>query len=585
MTSRVSGQNQDRFTLEPHSTRIITLNSDTLDQVGPSSPFFNDLSFVGPLDSLRVAGYLTPGNGSPLPLRYYDPAVATSTDLTAVGIDTSAPTHVAVYNGTSAAYTVTPELRAATDEPSEPITVPALSVPAHGAAYIDIAPALHTLASHAAPLATLTLATTAPAGSLVGAFSEEKETVDATEDIPFRTSNPPIYMRGFYPLRWTSDYKNLAIVTNASPIPKEVSAYLIADGVTYNFAPVQLQPFATHVYDVDAVRENQVADFKGVKIPLSSRSGKFQWAGDPKDNNVGLMGRMEVLSKKDRRASSFSCGGSCPANVTTPVFSDYPYGDFPIGSTTILTAVEKTYDSYGNPVSKPLTGSQTGLTTSVPQVLSLNGDPSSTQIPLAAMSSGSSSMSYVEINDTYYPENGYSCQENQNTSPGGGSAVVYACPSSITVAQLDPLSIASVAPDRTGFGAMAEMQTNPTTTDFTTSQIYETITPVSSNCPSTIDSGTGPQPNIPFRVNSKASTFEDPSLDFPAKYNIFYDEHAFTASNDSLGIGNPPSSCVATIHQVYTCNGKSIASFTITKTFTHGTANGGPATIVTIQKN
>lgn len=348
---------------------------------------------------------------------------------------------------------------------------------------------------------------------------------------------------------------------------------------------MQLQPFATHVYDIDAMRADQVAYFKGVRIPLSSRSGKFQWAGDPKDNNVGLIGRMEVLSRKDKRASSFSCGGSCPANSTAPIFSGPTFGNFPIGGTTVLTAVEQTYDSYGNRINEPLTGSQTGLSSSVPQVLSLNGNPSSTQIPLAAMSRGSSNMSYTQVTNTYYPANGYSCQDNPTNSPGGGTAVVYACPSSITISQLDPLSITSLAPDRIGFGAMAEMQTNPTSTDFTTSQIYEMITPISSNCPSTIGSGIGNPQSTAFRVNAAVSTVEDPALNFPAKYDIFYDEHTFTASNDSLGVGNPPSSCVATIHQVYTCNGKSIASFTITKNFTHSNANGGPATIVTIQKN
>lgn len=191
--------------MEPHSTRITTLDSDTLDQVTPSNPFFHDLSFAGPLDSLRVAGYVAPDNGSPLPLRYYDPAVSTSTNLTAVGIDTSEPIHMTVYNVTNNPYIVTPELRTATDEPSEPVTVPPLSVPAHGATYIDIGQALRTLASRSATLATVTLATTAPAGSLVGALSQEKAVVDAVEDAPFRTSNPSIYMRGFYP--FTVDFR------------------------------------------------------------------------------------------------------------------------------------------------------------------------------------------------------------------------------------------------------------------------------------------------------------------------------------------------------------------------------------------
>ncbi len=127
-------------------------------------------------------------------------------------------------------------------------------------------------------------------------------------------------MRGFYPLRWTSDYVNHSMVTNASSVPKIILAYVIAGRVIYDLAPVTLDFYATHLYDIDTLRSDQVRDIKGVRIPMSAVSGKFQWTSEKEDYVAGLQGRMEVIGKNENRASSFSCGGIAVVQLTAHPF-------------------------------------------------------------------------------------------------------------------------------------------------------------------------------------------------------------------------------------------------------------------------
>lgn len=182
VSSQLSGQSSQEFTLEPHTTHVDTVSKQSLEQES-SHPLFHDLTFNGPVDGLRVAGYIAPRHGAPLPIRYYDPATATAANLTAIGLDTSDSSHTSIYNITTKAYSVVPELRAASDVVSDPVVGSAITVPAKSAVYVDIVKALSVLASASVAKATLTIAAASPVGALIGGLSEENQNVSAIEDI------------------------------------------------------------------------------------------------------------------------------------------------------------------------------------------------------------------------------------------------------------------------------------------------------------------------------------------------------------------------------------------------------------------
>jgi len=167
------------------------------------------------------------------------------------------------------------------------------------------------------------------------------------------------------------------------------------------------------------------------------------------------------------------------------------------------------------------------------------------------------------------------------------SATASACPTSVTLNSLTPISITTDSNLRTGYGAMASMLANPTTIDWSSAVITETITPSSNSCPNPGSLQPAFQTvtlanSSTFPVGQGALTFDYPQsqASFPAIPGAFYDEHSLFKNFQALGTGT----CSASAIQTYVCGGKTLGTFAITKTFTAGTANGGPATIVTVNK-
>jgi len=167
------------------------------------------------------------------------------------------------------------------------------------------------------------------------------------------------------------------------------------------------------------------------------------------------------------------------------------------------------------------------------------------------------------------------------------ATVSYPCPTSVTLNSLTPISITSDPNLRTGYGAMASMWVNPTTTDWSSAIITETIAPGPNSCPNPGSLQPAFQTitlanSATFPVGQGSLTLDYPlsQVSFPAIPGAFYDEHSTRSTTQGLGTG----SCSASATQTYTCGGNTLGTFTITKTFTAGTANGGPATIVTVTK-
>lgn len=583
--AKTIGSKAEQFVVEPHATHITDIAS-----AGDDSPLFDDLTSSGSIDSLRVSGYIVPRSGSPLPIRYYDPAAATTSHLTSVGLNPSDKTHISLYNTTGTDYTVIPQLRPASDFVSEPATAPTVSIPAGKAAYVSIGAALNVMKAQSVPLATLTLSTAAPQGALVGSLSQESAEVAAVEDIPLKTSNPQSSMRGAYPLRWDSDYQNKAMVTNTSPTQKTVSAFVIAENATYNFPPVVLQPFATHIYDVDSVREQQVPDFQGTRIPLSARAGKFHWTGDPGERDMGLLGRMQVTSRSEQRASSFSCGGVCPGPTIYPIFISDPYGDFVLGSTTISYPKRKSMDAYGNASWQPMSAAASGLSSSNSKVLAMTGDSTVNQVNLTGQNIGTSMMSYRQFTQSARTALGAECAPNPvQIVNSGGPARVAMCPTSISYnankSVIPDLANYVPSPYLTGIGTLTWMDVAPADGSSYGVPIDENVSILSNNCPANgvhLDSTTLCSGNGTFIVGQGGGQFAS-GLSEPDYPNQFWDDNESLDSVSRLAPSGV-STCTAVCNQVFSCGGKPIATFHIQRVFTQSSIKGYEATRVVVTK-
>ena len=155
------------------------------------------------------------------------------------------------------------------------------------------------------------------------------------------------------------------------------------------------------------------------------------------------------------------------------------------------------------------------------------------------------------------------------------------CPTSVTLAITDNEPITLAPSLHTGFGLMAEMNVAPAA-NYGTVAIYETLRFKSNSCV-----GFNPVPetqnNCAFTINAAVGSYENQygaNLSYPAKANIFYDEHYWDDTKSDLNSG----SCVGVLMQTYTCNGKIIGNFTVTKTLTYNSTVNGGSTVVQVTK-
>ena len=94
------------------------------------------------------------------------------------------------------------------------------------------------------------------------------------------------------------------------PPALEFISDLLIGSMQYDFPLRTLQPGETAMFDLRNIKNQSVKDVSGHLIPPDAQTGKFHWR--LVNNNQGrLIGREEVSSVKQHRASSFSCGDAC----------------------------------------------------------------------------------------------------------------------------------------------------------------------------------------------------------------------------------------------------------------------------------
>jgi hypothetical protein len=363
------GRVDEDFVVSANGTKVKTMSIEDLNGLFPLpvTPASCQITSDAAVSTLRVVGSIKAKSGYAAPIRFYDPATATASSLSAVGIETSAETHVVVRN--------------LTDQP----------------VVVSLARGLMQLNSAGIDRATVTLKTNAPIGSWVGSLTQIVALDKLVEDIPLRTANIPRNAGGSYPLRWDDDYKNLITVTNTSSAVPVARALITAGTATYILKEQTIQPGRTAVYDVDAIRSTQTKDMNGLVLPLAATYGKFIWFDASLGTKLGLMGRNSVVSHANRRKSSFSCGNDCGFTWDYyPIFSNNPIQFTSSGGTFGGTITGQSSLSSGQLYNYPYPFSETQLTSSSTDILTYTVDPGSNSSYVATAGSvGTVTASYV----------------------------------------------------------------------------------------------------------------------------------------------------------------------------------------------
>jgi hypothetical protein len=150
---------------------------------------------------------------------------------------------------------------------------------------------------------------------------------------------------GQYPWGIDESSSTFVYLKNATDKPQQYHLQVnFGDGV-YSLGLKTIEPGQPVVFDLRALRDNQVPDVKGRTIPLGATGGQVHWSIDGEEPR-GLIGRAEQVDLANGIAMTSACAECCPD-------SWYSFGIEPgsvsgfIGDTTQFTAMQQNITCYG----------------------------------------------------------------------------------------------------------------------------------------------------------------------------------------------------------------------------------------------
>ncbi len=139
---------------------------------------------------------------------------------------------------------------------------------------------------------------------------------------------------------------SVLFLTNESNQPARVGLSITAESVHYYLTSLELAPYETRAIDIRQLRDAQVADFKGDKIPLNATDSSVNWV---RIDDVPMCGRLMVIRKGQGVVTSYDCPTCmCPLSAEGLIVS--PANSFEVlpGQTWDCTATLNSADCNGN---------------------------------------------------------------------------------------------------------------------------------------------------------------------------------------------------------------------------------------------
>lgn len=304
------------------------------------------ITTTGAVGSLRVTGAIqTNNNRYTSTIRFYDPQTTKQQNLYATNfrLKGNVP-HLVLKNIGTAPLTATPRFLSPAGAADNPVQLAPIALAPNETTEVNLSQ-LVAIAASRQELETVTvqILSSGAKGNLIGALSAHNEITRMTYDAPLRDSGPARNATGGYPWQITDDYNAVVSITNVGETPAKFVAYMNFAGGVWQPPIKQLAAGETAFFDLRKIRAQQTKDKDGRVIPRSITSGQFHWSRYQGDDNLKLIGRLEMISttspvsgiaseatqeagntlQRRRRtnrhvSSSFSCGVCCPDSGPFP---------------------------------------------------------------------------------------------------------------------------------------------------------------------------------------------------------------------------------------------------------------------------
>ena len=124
-----------------------------------------------------------------------------------------------------------------------------------------------------------------------------------------------------------SQTNSILFLTDESDEPARIGLDVTASGVHYYLIRFKLAAHETRAIDFRALRDSQVPDFKGNRIPAGASDGSANWV---RLDDAPVEGRMMVIQQQQGMASNFDCSTCyCPAKYTALAVAPIAFGLLP----------------------------------------------------------------------------------------------------------------------------------------------------------------------------------------------------------------------------------------------------------------
>jgi hypothetical protein len=275
------------------------------------------------------------------------------------------------------------------------------------------------------------------AASMIAAFSSIEPTHRMVRSVPFTDTRSSSALTGGYLWRIDGDYTSTVSITNIGGSRAAIAGFIRPNGgKDYKIDTKYLEAGETAFFDVRQIRDQQIPDRKGVKLPKNATTGQFEWSSILGDGAERLVGRAEISSLSlgafvPLTDTNCDCPNSAVGAFVDPVDPFVPVG----GKTSALTEVE--YRNVCNDEQSDDPFDALLWTIEYPDILSLTkGESPSIMKGLAG---GVSDFSTTFTGETWTFSPTLGCQHSTATYPLDGAGTVQ-LPTSLRVVSSQVIS-------------------------------------------------------------------------------------------------------------------------------------------------
>ncbi|MDE3179851.1 MAG: hypothetical protein KGM47_09340 [Acidobacteriota bacterium] len=200
-----------------------------------------------------------------------------------------------------------PEWGAGTGSTTGSTIVASFSVPAYSTTDYSLGPAMNELPLPL-PFCSIRIQYSGAPGSMIADASSVEQASNMVVDAKAENERNGWDGSGANPWHVDKDTDSVLFLTNASSKPARIGLEVTANGMHYYLTELKLDPHETRAIDIRQLRDAQLADLKGGKIPGAATDGSINWN---RLDSLPVMGRVMVINRRAGIADSYDCP-TCP---------------------------------------------------------------------------------------------------------------------------------------------------------------------------------------------------------------------------------------------------------------------------------